>query len=108
MKKLILPLYAVLSLGFAGAALAAKDRPSHLELVCHNGSTYNKISTSEESLAYLIAISNKGRAVDKHVDNHGDCNENVIDNGPGVVCELVNEVAVCKDVTTCLCDTTPE
>jgi hypothetical protein len=103
MKKLILPLYAVLSMGFAGATLA-KERPSHLVLVCHNGSTYNEGSMSEEPRAYLIAISNKGRAVDKHVANHDDCNANIRDNGAGVACEIINEVTVCKAVTTCLCD----
>ncbi len=104
MKKLILPLYAILSLGFVGVA-HAKERPSHLELVCHNGSTYIDENMPEEPRAYLIAISTKGRAVEKHEANHGDCvGANISgDTGTGEVCELVDGEIVCKVATSCSC-----
>jgi hypothetical protein len=108
MKKLTLPLYAVLSLGFVGVALAQEDRPSHRIVVCHNGSTYED-TVSEGPLAFLIAISEKGQAVNKHKANHGDCVDGDISIGLEMseVCELVDGQPDCKEVIPCSCNASP-
>jgi hypothetical protein len=102
MKKLILSLCATLSLGFGGVALA-KNPPDHRVLVCHNATTIMDANSPEEPISHLIEISEKGRAIDKHVANHGDCTDMISIDGSGQVCELVDESPDCEAVTLCSC-----
>jgi len=73
MNKILLMLCVVLVLGFAGAALAG---PPEKGEVCHNGSIYVGLPDDpyDEDMwvsgSFVIKISEK--AVDKHVDKHGD------------------------------------
>ena len=75
MKKIFSMLCVVLVVGFTGTALAG---PPEKEEICHNGSVYTGDTTDGalydpeawEPGSFVIRISEK--AVDKHVDKHGD------------------------------------
>ncbi len=92
---------AVLAFGFGGTVLA-KD---HKVNMCHNGSTYNSDTMMEEDISFVISISGKGKAVQKHIENHGDCPGLFAENGTGQECELANNgvTVMCKEVTLCEC-----
>ena len=89
MKKAILILCVVLTVGFAGTAFAGKKPKVD---VCHNGSVY--IGDTSDGAVYdpeawepgsfVINISSK--AVTKHVVNHGDLLEFV--EGDEVITEV--------------------
>jgi hypothetical protein len=102
MKKLILSLCATLSLGLGGVALA-QNPLGHRVLVCHNATTYIDETSPEVPISHLLEISDKGRAIEKHVANHSDCTNMVSNDGPGQVCELVDGAVVCEAVTLCSC-----
>ena len=104
MKNLIVALCTGVMLGSAGSVLAKNDKVS----ICHNGSTYNEATEMEESISFVITIAGKeiAKAVDKHVVNHGDSETYVVNEEPGLECELVddgtgNMMVKCKEVTLC-------
>ena len=101
MKKTILMLFALVLITFGGTALA-KD---HKVSICHNGSTYNSVTMMEEDISFVISISNKGDAIQAHIDNHGDCPGLFAEVGPGYECEFIDDITImCKEVTLCECN----
>lgn len=103
MKKLVLAISSAVMMGSMGNALAA----DHKESICHNGSTYNPITQESDPIAFVITIAGKqtAKAVDKHVENHGDL-ETYVEAGPGEECELLDdgETLDCDEVTLCEAD----
>ena len=102
-KKLIVALCTGVMLGSAGSVLA-KD---HKASICHNGSTYNEATMTEERLSFVITIAGRAiaQAVEKHVVNHGD-SETYVEIGPGEECELVDDgtgtmIVECNEVMLC-------
>ena len=101
MKKTIVMLLVAVLVSFGGTALA-KD---HKVSICHNGSTYNSVTMMEEDISFVISISNKGDAIQAHIDNHGDCELPFVILGPGQKCKLEDDGSmVCKDVMLCECN----
>jgi hypothetical protein len=100
MKKQLIAISTVVLLGTAGAVLADEHKLS----ICHNGSTYNSTTMSSDPISFEITIAGKERAkaVQKHVENHGDLETYVI-LGTGEECELQDdgETVVCDEVTLC-------
>ena len=100
MKKFIVALCTVGMLGSAGSVLA-KD---HKASICHNGSTYDSGTMTENPISFVITIAGRGiaKAVDKHVANHGDL-ETYQEGGEGEECELLDDGITidCKVVTLC-------
>ena len=103
MKKYILALSTAVVVGSAGTALA----DGHKESICHNGSTYNSTTLEYDPISFVITIAGKNlaKAVDKHVENHGDL-ELYIEGDPGQECELLDdgETVECDEVTLCEAD----
>jgi hypothetical protein len=103
MKKLVLAISTAVMVGSVGNALA----DNHKESICHNGSTYNASTQESDPIAFVITIAGKqtAKAVDKHVENHGDL-ETYIETGPGEECELLDdgETVECDEVTLCAAD----
>ena len=103
MKKLVLAISTTVMVGSAGTALA----DNHKESICHNGSTYNAVTQESEPLSFVntIAGKQKARAVDKHVENHGDL-ETYVETGEGEECELLDDgvTVECDEVTLCEAD----
>ena len=103
MKKFIVAITTTLMVASAGAALAA----GHKQSICHNGSTYNEGTQLEDSISFVITIAGKqlARAVEKHVENHGDL-ETYQETGTVQECELLDdgETVECDDVTQCEAD----
>ena len=100
MKKLIVAVSTTVMLGSAGAALAGGPK----QTICHNGSTYNAGTEMEDPISFEITIAGKqnAKAVDKHVENHGDFEWVYLVLGPGEECELLDDDSVeCKEVTLC-------
>ena len=99
MKKLIVALCTAVMLGCAGSVLANDHKAS----ICHNGSTYNEATATEDPISFVITIAGRqlAKAVDKHVLNHGDL-ETYQDDGDGEVCKLLDDgTTECKTVTLC-------
>ena len=100
MKKQFIALSTVVLLGTAGTALA----DGHKLSICHNGSTYNSTTMEPDPISFEITIAGKKRAkaVQKHVENHGDLETYEI-LGTGEECELQDdgETVVCDEVTLC-------
>ena len=101
MKKTILMLFALVLITFGGTALAM----DHKADICHNGSTYNSDTGMEEDISFVISISEKGNAMQAHIDNHADCPVPFIVLGPGLECELDSDgvTIICEEVTLCEC-----
>ena len=102
MKKLIVALGTAVVLGSAGTVLADDHKAS----ICHNGSSYNEGTKVEDPISFVITIAGKAtaKAVDKHVENHGDLETYLEgEEGGGQECELLDDgVTVgCNDVTLC-------
>lgn len=101
MNKLIVALGTVAMLGSAGAALAGNDKLS----ICHNGSTYISEVEPEVPISFVITIAGKqhAKAVDKHVENHGDLE--TYEEGTETIqeCELLDDgvTVECDDVIPC-------
>jgi hypothetical protein len=106
MKKQIIAISTVVLLGTGGAALANDHKAS----ICHNGSTYNAETQLEDPISFVITIAGKqhAKAVDKHVENHGDLEDAFLvgDPGAGEECELQLDgiEVVCEPVTLCETD----
>ena len=100
MNKLIVALCTVVMLGSAGSVLA-KD---HKLPICHNGSTYDEDDMMETPISFVITIAGRSiaKAVEKHVDNHGDL-ETYQELGEGEECKLLDDGITidCKVVTLC-------
>jgi hypothetical protein len=100
MKKQFIAISTVVLLGTAGAALA----DGHALSICHNGSTYNSTTMESDPISFEITIAGKqhAKAVQKHVENHGDLETYEI-LGTGEECELQDdgETVVCDEVTLC-------
>lgn len=103
MKKCVLAISATVILGSVGNALADDHKAS----ICHNGSTYNAVTQASEPVSFVITIAGKqtARAVDKHVENHGDL-ETYVETGAGEECELLDDgvTVECDEVTLCEAD----
>ena len=101
MKKIIVMLFAVVLITFGGTALADEHKVS----ICHNGSTYNSDTMMEEDISFVISISEKGKAMQAHIDNHADCPVPFVVLGPGLECELDSDgiLVICEEVTLCEC-----
>ena len=105
MKKQIIAISTVVLLGTAGAALAN----GHKESICHNGSTYNSTTMEYDPISFVITIAGRqhAKAVEKHVENHGDLDEAYIEvEVPGEECELLDDgvTVECDEVTLCEAD----
>jgi len=100
MKKQIIAISTVVLLGTAGAVLA----DGHKLSICHNGSTYNSTSMESDPISFEITIAGKqhAKAVQEHVENHGDLETYEI-LGTGEECELQDDgvTVVCDEVTLC-------
>ena len=100
MKKQIIAISTVVLLGTAGAALAG----GHKESICHNGSTYNSGTGENDPISFVITIAGKNlaKAVEKHMENHGDL-DTYQEGGAGEECELLDDgvTVECDDVTLC-------
>jgi hypothetical protein len=100
MKKQIIAISTVVLLGTAGATLANGHKAS----ICHNGSTYNSTTMESDPISFEITIAGKqlAKAVNKHVENHGDL-ETYQESGPGEECELLDDgvTVECDEVTLC-------
>ena len=100
MKKLIVALCTVVMVGSAGSLLAEEHKAS----ICHNGSTYNSETQMQDPISFVITIAGRSiaKAVEKHVDNHGDL-ETYADLGEGEECKLLDDGITidCKAVTLC-------
>jgi len=96
-KRFVAALCAGVMLGSAGSVLA-KD---HKASICHNGSTYNSDTQTEDPISFVITIAGRdiARAVEKHVLNHGDL-ETYVELGEGEECELLEDGTVACDVVT--------
>jgi hypothetical protein len=107
MKKFMMALSAAVILGSSGAAIA----DGHKQSICHNGSTYNEVTQAYDPISFVITIAGKqtAKAVDKHVENHGDL-ETYVETGDGDVCDLIvddvtgEESVVCEVKTLCEAD----
>jgi hypothetical protein len=104
MKKQIIAISTAALLGAVGTAFA----DGHKQSICHNGSTYIE-GVGEEPISFVITIAGKqlAKAVDKHVENHGDLETYVEgEEGAGEECELLDdgETVVCEPVTLCEAD----
>lgn len=100
MKKQIIAISTVLLLGTAGAVLADEHKLS----ICHNGSTYNSGTGENDPISFVITIAGKesAKAVEKHVENHGDL-ETYLEGAAGEECELLDDgvTVECDEVTLC-------
>ena len=104
MNKLIVALCTVVMVGSVGSVLAEEHKAS----ICHNGSTYNPDTLMEDPISFVITIAGRSiaKAVEKHVDNHGDLETYEV-IGPGEECELVvddvtgEEMVECNEVMLC-------
>ena len=100
MKKKIIAISTAALLGTAGAALA----DGHKLSICHNGSTYNSTTMEYDPISFEITIAGKqhAKAVDKHIENHGDLETYEI-LGISEECELQDdgETVICDEVTLC-------
>jgi hypothetical protein len=91
MKKTLSMLCVVLVVGFAGTAFAGKKAKVD---VCHNGSVY--IGDTGDGAVYdpeawepgYFVINISGRAVTKHVVNHGDSTTYSVEGLPLVTTEV--------------------
>ena len=99
MKKTIVMLLVAVLVSFGGTALAKH----HKEKICHNGSTYNSTTMMEEDISFVISISSK--AVQRHIDNHGDCPVPFVMFDQGYECTLDSDdiTVICEEVTLCGC-----
>jgi hypothetical protein len=100
MKKQIVAISTAVLFGAVGSAFADE----HKQSICHNGSTYNEGTLESEPISFVINIAGKqlAKAVDKHVENHGDL-ETYQETGLGEECELLDdgETVECDEVTLC-------
>jgi hypothetical protein len=101
MKKQIIAISTIVLLGTGGTALAN----DHKQSICHNGGTYNSTSMESDPISFVITIAGKqlAKAVDKHVENHGDLE--TYEEGLETIqeCELLDdgETVECDDVIPC-------
>ena len=106
MKNKIIAISTVLLLGTGGAALAGGPKQS----ICHNGSTYNSTTMEYDPISFVITIAGKqhAKAVDKHVENHGDLEDTYLvgelDAGEECDLDVDGETVVCEPVTLCEAD----
>ena len=104
MKNQIVALSTIVLIG----SMAAANADEHKQSICHNGSTYNSTSMESDPISFVITIAGKqhAKAVDKHVENHGDL-ETYQETGDGEECELQDDgiTVLCDDVTLCEEDT---
>jgi hypothetical protein len=100
MKKQIIAISTVVLLGTGGTALAGNPK----EDICHNGSTYNSETMEYDPISFSIRIAGRqvAKAVDKHLENHGD-SDDFMETGEGEECELLDdgETVECAVVTLC-------
>ena len=101
MKTKIIAISTAALLGAAGAVLAGNDKLS----ICHNGSTYKSEVEPEVPISFVITIAGKqhAKAVDKHVENHGDSETYTEGLETIQECELLDdgETVECDDVIPC-------
>lgn len=100
MKKQIVAISTAVLFGAVGTAFANE----HKQSICHNGSTYNAGTMESEQISFVITIAGKqhAKAVNKHVENHGDW-ETYQETVLGEECELLDdgETVECDEVMLC-------
>ena len=73
-----------------------------MSMVCHHGSTYNSDLGIKEDATFVIKLSPK--AVQKHINRHGDCEE-FEGLGEIQVCDLQDDgvTIICETKEACRC-----
>ena len=114
MKKKIVAISTAVLLGSVGTAIAGE----HKQDICHNASTLVDLETMEyEPISFVISIAGRqyAKAVEKHVENHGDLEDSFLvgDTGefncePGLAEDGATAIKVCEEVTLCSLDETIE
>ena len=108
MKNIALTLTVVTVGLFAFAGTASAGQPK--EDICHNGSTYNLETMEYDPISFSISIAGRqvAKAVDKHLENHGDL-DSFMETGEGEECELLDDgvTVECSVVTLCKANPIP-